>query len=175
MTLLCFMRHLTWFSLLGFWLIRPDRVVSEESASFRPHILLVIVDDLGSGDLGRHGSGIQTPTIDQLADEGVFLVGFAQPSRVTEEPCDRCAFSACDGLPSITSEDYILTLSPLIHRTTTTCFHTAVPHEPRFFRDAIPYTRVVTQSSTTGRRMGFLSTRKLLLKSSREEDIKRMP
>lgn len=46
---------------------------ASSSRSFRPHILLVVVDDMGSGDLGRHGSGIHTPTMDHLAEQGVFL------------------------------------------------------------------------------------------------------
>ena len=32
-----------------------------------PHIVLVVVDDLGFHDVGYHGSEILTPTIDQLA------------------------------------------------------------------------------------------------------------
>ena len=39
----------------------------------RPHILFIVMDDLGSNDLGLHGSGILTPTADQLAQEGIFL------------------------------------------------------------------------------------------------------
>jgi arylsulfatase A-like enzyme len=46
---------------------------SSSSASTLPHILFVIVDDLGSGDLGMHGSNIKTPTVDQLARDGVYL------------------------------------------------------------------------------------------------------
>ena len=38
-----------------------------------PHILFVVVDDLGWSDVGFHGSKIQTPNIDMLASEGVVL------------------------------------------------------------------------------------------------------
>ena len=38
-----------------------------------PHILFVVVDDLGWSDVGFHGSKIQTPNIDRLASEGVVL------------------------------------------------------------------------------------------------------
>jgi arylsulfatase A-like enzyme len=41
-----------------------------------PHILVVVMDDLGSSDLGRHGSGIQTPVSDQLVKEGLELENF---------------------------------------------------------------------------------------------------
>ena len=39
----------------------------------QPHILFVLVDDLGWSDVGFHGSKIKTPNIDRLAGEGVVL------------------------------------------------------------------------------------------------------
>lgn len=39
----------------------------------RPNILFIVVDDLGSNDLGMKGTGIQTPTIDAFAKQGVYL------------------------------------------------------------------------------------------------------
>jgi len=46
-------------------------------AAARPkHVLLVVVDDLGSADLGFTGSLIRTPTIDALAANGVRLGSF---------------------------------------------------------------------------------------------------
>ena len=39
----------------------------------QPHILFVLVDDLGWSDVGFHGSEIHTPNIDRLASEGVIL------------------------------------------------------------------------------------------------------
>mmetsp|Transcript_24194 Transcript_24194/g.67082 ORF Transcript_24194/g.67082 Transcript_24194/m.67082 type:complete len:550 (-) Transcript_24194:536-2185(-) len=53
-----------------------------------PHIIFVVIDDLGSGDLGRHGSHIQTPTIDQLSRDGIFLSNYyvlpaCSPTRST--------------------------------------------------------------------------------------------
>ena len=38
-----------------------------------PHIVLVVIDDLGWSDLGFQGSKIQTPNINTLAAEGVIL------------------------------------------------------------------------------------------------------
>jgi len=54
--------------------------------TYRPNIILIVLDDLGSHDLGRHGSGIQTPHIDQLAESGVYLenyyvLPFCSPTR----------------------------------------------------------------------------------------------
>jgi len=42
-------------------------------AGTKPHILMIVMDDLGSSDLGVHGSGIATPVIDKLLGEGVYL------------------------------------------------------------------------------------------------------
>ena len=39
----------------------------------QPHVLLVVADDLGWGDVGFHGSEIRTPVLDKLAAEGVTL------------------------------------------------------------------------------------------------------
>ncbi|KAL7560174.1 hypothetical protein ACA910_016603 [Epithemia clementina (nom. ined.)] len=39
----------------------------------KPHILIIIVDDLGSHDLGIHGTGIHTPNSNDLAYNGVYL------------------------------------------------------------------------------------------------------
>jgi arylsulfatase A-like enzyme len=53
-----------------------------------PHILFVIIDDLGSHDLGLHGTGIHTPTADQLARDGVYLdsyyvLPYCSPTRAS--------------------------------------------------------------------------------------------
>ena len=44
-----------------------------QSAPSRPHIIMIVMDDLGSRDLGMHGSEILTPTCDELAQEGIYL------------------------------------------------------------------------------------------------------
>ena len=48
-------------------------VICAHGAKKRPHILLVVADDLGWSDVGFHGSKIRTPNIDKLASEGVIL------------------------------------------------------------------------------------------------------
>lgn len=46
----------------------------------KPNIVYFLVDDLGWGDVGYHGSDIRTPSIDRLAASGVKLDSFyAQP------------------------------------------------------------------------------------------------
>ncbi len=42
----------------------------------RPNILLIVADDLGYADLGCYGSNIRTPSIDQLAKEGIRFTQF---------------------------------------------------------------------------------------------------
>lgn len=42
----------------------------------RPHILLIVADDLGFNDVGYHGSQIKTPNIDYLAMTGVRLENY---------------------------------------------------------------------------------------------------
>ncbi|MBN2475859.1 MAG: arylsulfatase [Pirellulales bacterium] len=53
---------------------QPDR------PSQPPHVLFILADDLGWGDVGFHGGPIQTPTLDALAASGARLEQFyAQP------------------------------------------------------------------------------------------------
>ncbi|XP_010890608.3 arylsulfatase I isoform X1 [Esox lucius] len=51
-----------------------------------PHLIFILADDQGYGDVGYHGSDIQTPVLDQLAGEGVKLENYyvqpiCSPSR----------------------------------------------------------------------------------------------
>ena len=51
--------------------------VSQVSASERPHVLFILADDLGYGDLGCYGcEDIRTPNLDRLATEGVRFTDF---------------------------------------------------------------------------------------------------
>lgn len=54
---------------------RPERT-SRGTAGRPPHILFVILDDMGSHDLGIHGTGIATPHMDNLIREGVYLSNY---------------------------------------------------------------------------------------------------
>jgi len=67
------------FCALAFALVDPSPPHTE--AAERPNIVLILIDDLGYGDLGCFGSEtIQTPRIDRLADHGTRFTSFyAQP------------------------------------------------------------------------------------------------
>ena len=47
-----------------------------EEAAGRPNILLIVADDMGYSDLSSFGGEIATPTLDQLANEGLRLSNF---------------------------------------------------------------------------------------------------
>ncbi|MCA9082119.1 MAG: arylsulfatase, partial [Planctomycetaceae bacterium] len=51
----------------------------------RPNIIVIMADDLGYGDVSCYGgSGLQTPAIDQLAEEGIrFTSGYCSASTCT--------------------------------------------------------------------------------------------
>ena len=52
--------------------------------SNQPHVVYFLADDLGWNDVGYHGSFIKTPTIDQLAVEGVKLERFYMNPTCTQ-------------------------------------------------------------------------------------------
>lgn len=64
-----------------------DNSSTEEVESPRPpHLIFIMVDDQGYGDIGYHGSDIRKPVLDQLAAEGVKLENYyvqpiCSPSR----------------------------------------------------------------------------------------------
>uniref|UniRef100_A0ACB8E9F2 Uncharacterized protein n=1 Tax=Sphaerodactylus townsendi TaxID=933632 RepID=A0ACB8E9F2_9SAUR len=47
-----------------------------ELPSSQPHLIFILADDQGFRDVGYHGSEIRTPTLDQLAAEGVKLENY---------------------------------------------------------------------------------------------------
>uniref|UniRef100_A0A4W6DBQ7 Si:dkey-174i8.1 n=1 Tax=Lates calcarifer TaxID=8187 RepID=A0A4W6DBQ7_LATCA len=64
-----------------------EALPSNQSVGPRPpHLIFIMVDDQGYGDIGYHGSDIHTPVLDQLAAEGVKLENYyvqpiCSPSR----------------------------------------------------------------------------------------------
>ncbi len=68
------MKPFAWVSLV--WAL----LLGMPAAATSPNILIIIADDLGRADLGFQGSEIQTPHLDALVQQGVFLERFyAQP------------------------------------------------------------------------------------------------
>ncbi|WP_433832329.1 arylsulfatase [Flavobacterium anhuiense] len=47
-----------------------------QTASSKPNVILIMVDDMGYSDLGNYGSEIKTPNLDRLAKEGTRLREF---------------------------------------------------------------------------------------------------
>ena len=61
--------------------------VKLEAADTKPNLMIIVADDMGWGDVGYHGSEIQTPNIDGLVAEGVEMDRFyafpiCSPTRV---------------------------------------------------------------------------------------------
>ena len=51
------------------------------SSSARPHIILIMSDDMGYSDVGCYGSEIETPTLNRLAADGVRFTQFYNAAR----------------------------------------------------------------------------------------------
>jgi arylsulfatase A-like enzyme len=47
----------------------------------RPHVVIVVADDMGYSDLGCYGGEIATPTLDRLGRAGVRLTRFYNTTR----------------------------------------------------------------------------------------------
>ena len=56
-------------------LVIPDPSQAADAPE-RPHILVILADDLGWRDVGYHGSEIETPHIDRIASRGIELEHF---------------------------------------------------------------------------------------------------
>tara|TARA_R110002096_G_scaffold29509_4_gene88911 strand:+ start:763 stop:2856 length:2094 start_codon:yes stop_codon:yes gene_type:complete len=65
------------FLLLALWF----GILANAVAAERPHVILIMVDDMGFSDLGYHGSEIETPHLDRLAHGGVRFSQFYNSGR----------------------------------------------------------------------------------------------
>lgn len=78
--------HRSWGSVVG---LVVAMIASVSAAAEKPNIIFVMADDLGYGDLGCFGQEvIQTPRIDEMAQEGMRLTDYYAGSTV-------CAPSRC--------------------------------------------------------------------------------
>lgn len=66
-------------------LITDSENITRPMRTDRPHIIMIIVDDLGSNDLGRDSSDLSfaTPTLDSLAENGIQLTRYYTQSSCT--------------------------------------------------------------------------------------------
>lgn len=70
----------TTYFALGLLLLPMGSRAVETSSTKRPNIIFILADDLGYSDMGWQGSPIQTPNLDKLRAEGIFLERcYAQP------------------------------------------------------------------------------------------------
>ena len=53
----------------------------EQKTSEQPNILLIMADDMGYSDIGCYGGEINTPNLDQLAEEGLRFTQFYNGAR----------------------------------------------------------------------------------------------
>ena len=69
-------------------------VTGSAHAQDRPNVVLMLVDNVGYGDLGAYGAGeirgMPTPRIDQLASEGLRLSKEGAAHR-RRDGCNHCA------------------------------------------------------------------------------------
>ena len=63
-------------ALLGLITLSSVWLGLAEAQDNRPNILLIVADDLGYSDIGSFGGEIATPTLDDLANEGLQLTNF---------------------------------------------------------------------------------------------------
>ncbi len=90
-------------SILGTLMIGLLALTLNASAEKRPNFLLIVADDLNSHDLGFTGNkDIQTPNIDKLRNEGVWLRNMFNPATT----CSPTRHALYTGLDCIRSGAY---------------------------------------------------------------------
>ncbi|MEM7370230.1 MAG: arylsulfatase [Bacteroidota bacterium] len=72
------MKHLIFFLFVSLF-IGLLRSLSAQSAS--PNVVIILADDLGFSDLGCYGGEIETPNLDQLAEDGLRFTQFYNTGR----------------------------------------------------------------------------------------------
>ena len=56
-------------------------VVLPLQAEKRPNVIFILVDDLGYSDLGCYGGEMQTPHLDDMAENGMRFTGMTNTSK----------------------------------------------------------------------------------------------
>ena len=78
------LRLLTITVLLLAMSIQPAQVIGQrvQQSGRKPNVVLIIMDDLGYGDIGSYGvRDARTPNLDRLAREGVRLTNHTRTAR----------------------------------------------------------------------------------------------
>ncbi len=105
--------------------VKKDQVEKEAEKGEAPNFLVIIADDAGWNDFSYHGSKIQTPVIDSLAQNGVELDRFyvaptCSPSRaslLTGKPASRMGIVApISGRSELTLPDSVTTLPQALNK-----------------------------------------------------------
>ncbi|MEM7478156.1 MAG: arylsulfatase [Planctomycetota bacterium] len=74
------MRHMFVLAILALFLSDIQESQAEESAS-KPNVLIFLADDLGFSDLGCYGGEVETPVLDELAENGLRFTNFYNTAR----------------------------------------------------------------------------------------------
>lgn len=90
-------------------------VIQAAPPSPRPNVIVILVDDMGWGDLGCYGSEIPTPNIDALAANGVRFRQFYQSARCSPTRCSimtglypqQAAVNPAAALPDLRNENNV--------------------------------------------------------------------
>lgn len=73
-------RSVVWLAIMGLFFTPAMSQVNGQDTGEKPNVLVIMVDNLGWGELGCYGGGIlrgtETPRIDQLASEGLRMLNF---------------------------------------------------------------------------------------------------
>ncbi|RYD19959.1 MAG: hypothetical protein EOP88_16930, partial [Verrucomicrobiaceae bacterium] len=90
-------------------------VTQAQPPSTRPNVIVMLVDDMGWGDLGCYGSEIPTPNIDALAGNGVRFRQFYQSARCSPTRCSlmsglypqQAAVNPAEALPDLRNDNNV--------------------------------------------------------------------
>ena len=68
--------------LLAILLVLSITATSHSASAERPHIIVIVADDFGYGDVSCYGGKIPTPNLDRLAKEGTRFTQFYTASPI---------------------------------------------------------------------------------------------
>lgn len=95
--------------------ITSDTAIVNQIPPERPNVIVMLVDDLGWGDLGCYGSEIPTPNIDALSSNGVRFRQFYNSARCSPTRCSlltglypqQAAVNPANPLPDLRNDNNV--------------------------------------------------------------------